>query len=100
MVRAPRLTMPARSTIVVLVIAVAGAAADSLFGAGRVTVANDLGSALAGARAVVLVTRWPKFASVPALLAGRPEPPVVVDGRRMLDRSSVARYDGIGLGEE
>jgi UDPglucose 6-dehydrogenase/GDP-mannose 6-dehydrogenase len=49
---------------------------------------------------VVLVTRWPEFASVPALLAGRPEPPVVVDGRRMLERSSVARYDGIGLGEE
>lgn len=78
---------------------VAGATADPLFGAGSVTVAADLGSALEKARAVVLVTRWPEFTAVPTLLAGRSDPPVVVDGRRMLDRASVARYDGIGLGE-
>jgi UDPglucose 6-dehydrogenase/GDP-mannose 6-dehydrogenase len=77
---------------------VAGALADSLFGPGRVSVAADLSGALTGAAAVVLVTRWPEFAEVPALVSAMAHPPVVVDGRRMLDRTSVPRYDGIGLG--
>jgi UDPglucose 6-dehydrogenase/GDP-mannose 6-dehydrogenase len=63
-----------------------------------VSVAADLSGALTGAAAVVLVTRWPEFAEVPALVSAMAHPPVVVDGRRMLDRTSVPRYDGIGLG--
>jgi UDPglucose 6-dehydrogenase/GDP-mannose 6-dehydrogenase len=78
---------------------VAGGAADALFGAGRVTVAPDLAAAIGGAKAVVLVTRWPEFAALPGLLAPMKDPPVVVDGRRMLEKDSVPRYDGIGLGE-
>jgi UDPglucose 6-dehydrogenase/GDP-mannose 6-dehydrogenase len=78
---------------------VANGAAEGLFGPGRVAVAGSLGGAVEGASAVVLVTRWPEFAEVPALLARSPEPPLVVDGRRMLERASVAHYDGIGLGD-
>jgi UDPglucose 6-dehydrogenase/GDP-mannose 6-dehydrogenase len=78
---------------------VAAGAADALFGAGRVTVAPDLTAAISGAKAVVLVTRWPEFAALPGLLAPMADPPVVVDGRRMLEKDSVRRYDGIGLGE-
>jgi UDPglucose 6-dehydrogenase/GDP-mannose 6-dehydrogenase len=50
------------------------------------------------ADALVIVTRWSEFGEIPALLAGRPSPPVVIDGRRMLDRDAVERYAGIGLG--
>jgi UDPglucose 6-dehydrogenase/GDP-mannose 6-dehydrogenase len=50
------------------------------------------------ADAVVIVTRWSEFGQIPALLAGRSSPPLVVDGRRMLDRDAVERYAGIGLG--
>jgi UDPglucose 6-dehydrogenase/GDP-mannose 6-dehydrogenase len=77
---------------------VAGASAESLFGRGRVTVAASLSAAVETARAVVVVTRWPEFSDLPAILARLPEPPLVVDGRRMLEKDSVARYDGIGLG--
>ena len=59
--------------------------------------ADSLEDALQGAQAVVLVTRWKEFAKVPALLAKISPAPVLVDGRRMLGKDSVARYEGIGL---
>ena len=78
---------------------VAAGTAEALFGAGRVTVAPDLAAAVRGAKAVVLVTRWPEFDGLPALVAPMADPPLVVDGRRMLEKDSVPRYDGIGLGD-
>jgi UDPglucose 6-dehydrogenase/GDP-mannose 6-dehydrogenase len=59
----------------------------------------DLGLALCGAEAAVLVTRWNLYEDeLPGKLAEADPPPVLVDGRRLLSRSSVTRYDGIGLG--
>ena len=76
---------------------VAGASATTLFGAGRVGVAATLAEGIKDAEAIVLVTRWPEYEALPDLLAGRNPQPLVVDGRRVLDRSRVARYEGIGL---
>jgi UDPglucose 6-dehydrogenase len=59
--------------------------------------AETLESALQDADVVVLVTRWREFAEVPALLARLGRTPLVFDGRRMLDKNAVDRYDGIGL---
>jgi UDPglucose 6-dehydrogenase/GDP-mannose 6-dehydrogenase len=50
------------------------------------------------ADAVVIVTRWSEFEAIPELVRERPDPPLVVDGRRMLDPRDVPRYAGIGLG--
>jgi UDPglucose 6-dehydrogenase/GDP-mannose 6-dehydrogenase len=58
---------------------------------------EGLEEAVEGADAVVVVTRWAEFETLPALLRGAATQPLVVDGRRMLDRRAVARYDGIGL---
>ena len=58
---------------------------------------STLAEALDG-DAVVIVTRWAEFERIPDLLRGRVQPPLVVDGRRMLEPSDVARYAGIGLG--
>ena len=63
----------------------------------NVSTAPDLESAIEAADAIVLVTRWPEFEALPQLLAGRERQPIVVDGRRMLDRRAVARYAGIGV---
>jgi UDPglucose 6-dehydrogenase len=57
----------------------------------------DLAAALDGAQAVVLVTRWEQYRALPGLLEKLDRPPLVVDGRRMLDRHRFERYDGIGL---
>ena len=55
-----------------------------------------LADAVRGASVIVLVTRWPEFAALPDLIAGMDPPPLVVDGRRVLDRSRIPRYEGIG----
>ena len=49
------------------------------------------------AEAIVLVTRWGAFEQVPTLLRDVDPPPLIVDGRRMLDRTRVARYEGVGM---
>jgi UDPglucose 6-dehydrogenase/GDP-mannose 6-dehydrogenase len=60
--------------------------------------ADSLEQALEGVDAVVLATRWTEFLRVPEILAKTGAKPVVVDGRRLLARDSVERYEGIGLG--
>ena len=64
----------------------------------NVVFAEQLEQAIEDADAVVIVTRWGQFDALPKILAVRDEQPLVVDGRRMLDRGSVANYAGIGLG--
>lgn len=66
---------------------------------GKVKLCRSLEEAAAGARGIVLVTRWDEFRRLPAVL-GRIEAgahPVVVDGRRILDKSDYRTYEGIGL---
>ena len=70
--------------------------AELVFG-GRVEFVDRLESALAGVGAVLIMTRWPEFERLPELVAALPRPPLVVDGRRMLAKDSVPRYEGIGL---
>ena len=62
-----------------------------------VAYATSLESCLSDADAVLLVTRWKQFDAVPTLLAAMESPPLLVDGRRQLDRWDVARYAAIGL---
>jgi len=53
--------------------------------------------AVEGAQAVILVTRWDEFRSLPELLGRMENPPVFIDGRRLIDRDTVTKYEGIGL---
>jgi UDPglucose 6-dehydrogenase/GDP-mannose 6-dehydrogenase len=75
---------------------VAGDRAEALFGPGRVAVAPSLAEAAGGASVIILVTRWPEFAALPELVANADPAPLVVDGRRVLDRTRLPRYEGIG----
>ena len=68
-----------------------------LDGAGDVTYVADLADAIKQADAVVIVTRWDHYRRLPELIGQLEPPPLVVDGRRMLDKGSVPRYAGIGL---
>jgi UDPglucose 6-dehydrogenase len=63
----------------------------------RVKYSDAVDSAVAEADAVVVVTPWKQFAGVPAMIEKRPNPPVLIDGRRAYDKTSVSRYEGIGL---
>ena len=70
--------------------------------AGRpgVAICDSLAGALEAADAAILVTRWEDFRTLPALLSRMSPPPLLVDGRRMLDKASYDRYAGIGLGSD
>jgi UDPglucose 6-dehydrogenase/GDP-mannose 6-dehydrogenase len=70
----------------------------SLYPGGDVIAASSMEEAVREAAAVVLVTRWQEFASLPDVLEKLGLQPLVVDGRRMLDSSAFARYEGIGRG--
>jgi len=63
----------------------------------RITFCQGLPEALAGVDAVLLMTRWAEFEEIPSLLSDSKQPPLLIDGRRMLSKNSVARYEGIGL---
>jgi UDPglucose 6-dehydrogenase/GDP-mannose 6-dehydrogenase len=58
---------------------------------------DGLDDALSGSRAVILVTRWDVFRQVPRLLKKLDPQPVLIDGRRLLDKNSIRYYEGIGL---
>ena len=74
----------------------AASEARQLFG-DSIRIASSLEEVLQETDAVVLVTRWKEFNRVPELLTRSERAPVFVDGRRMLDKASIARYEGIGL---
>lgn len=71
--------------------------AEKLFGNGQIVYCDELAQTLEDVQAVVLLTRWDEFNQVPKLLESMEPQPVFIDGRRMLDKNSIANYDGIGL---
>jgi UDPglucose 6-dehydrogenase/GDP-mannose 6-dehydrogenase len=76
---------------------VAKTEAEKILGTRQITYCEQLSDALDGADAVVLLTRWDEFAKLPELLADREPQPLVVDGRRMIDKKKLRRYTGIGI---
>ncbi len=56
-----------------------------------------LEDAIADVAAILIMTRWQHFQRIPEMIAGLANPPLVIDGRRMLAKTSVTRYEGIGL---
>ncbi len=71
--------------------------AEKLFGSHALTYCDDLTDALEDAEAVLILTRWNEFKRVPELIAEMNPSPLVIDGRRMLDKSRVKRYAGVGV---
>ena len=70
--------------------------ARKIFG-DAIILCRELEQAVEDVEAIVLVTRWEEFEKVPELLTHLNPQPVFIDGRRMLDKHSIVRYEGIGL---
>ena len=62
----------------------------------EVRLVDTLAEAIRGAQALLLITRWTEFRQLPALLEGLAQPPLLVDGRRIVEPATVARFEGIG----
>jgi UDPglucose 6-dehydrogenase/GDP-mannose 6-dehydrogenase len=58
---------------------------------------DTLADAISGAKAILVMTAWPEFKALPDLVGMSKDAPLVVDGRRMLFKSSLHNYAGIGL---
>lgn len=71
--------------------------AQKIFGNRNIAYCNDLMEAIKDAEAIVVLTRWEQYKDIPDLLSQLNQSPVVIDGRRMLDKSILRRYEGIGL---
>jgi UDPglucose 6-dehydrogenase/GDP-mannose 6-dehydrogenase len=71
--------------------------ARRLFGNNQIVYPDSLEQALADVEVVILLTSWKEFERVPKLLSRANSQPLVIDGRRMLDKHSVTKYEGIGL---
>ncbi len=59
--------------------------------------AAELDDAIANADAILLTTRWALYANLAASVRSLPKTPLVIDGRRMLDKNDFARFEAIGL---
>jgi UDPglucose 6-dehydrogenase len=76
---------------------VAARTARKLFDSTRLTFSNNVREAIADVDVIVVLTGWEEFKILPELLARLRQQPLVIDGRRILDKKTVARYAGIGL---
>lgn len=74
----------------------ANVTARKIFG-DQITLVDSLADVIAQVDTIILVTRWDEFRRVPELLMRVNPQPLFIDGRRMLDKDSIARYEGIGL---
>jgi len=59
--------------------------------------ADNVEESVKGADAVVLVTRWAEFDDLPDIINAMDVAPLLIDGRRMIAKDAVPRYEGIGL---
>jgi UDPglucose 6-dehydrogenase len=75
---------------------VAGSEARKIFGNTTIEYPEELAEAVKGVQAVILLTRWEEFRSLPQLLNGQSSPPLLVDGRRMFASDCTPLYEGIG----
>ena len=70
--------------------------AQKLFGNCNIVFCDDLYQTINDVQAIVLLTRWEEFKDIPELLVHMDQQPLFIDGRRMLDKSRIAKYEGIG----
>jgi UDPglucose 6-dehydrogenase/GDP-mannose 6-dehydrogenase len=70
--------------------------AAKVFKGETIVLCHGLEEAIKDSDAIVLVTRWKEFESLPEILKKQQVQPLVVDGRRFLDKREIVRYEGIG----
>jgi UDPglucose 6-dehydrogenase/GDP-mannose 6-dehydrogenase len=59
--------------------------------------AASIEAAVQGVDAVIIVTIWDEFHTLPDIINNMASQPLLIDGRRMIDKDAVSRYDGIGM---
>jgi UDPglucose 6-dehydrogenase/GDP-mannose 6-dehydrogenase len=78
---------------------VAAVAARTVLGDTGIRYVSSAREAVIDAQAVLILTAWPEFQQLPETLETLANSPVVIDGRRTLNKKRLPRYEGIGLGD-
>jgi UDPglucose 6-dehydrogenase len=89
----------AEGAIVVAHDPMAIAATRRVLGDTGVRYVSSLHEAVVDAQAALVLTAWPEYQQLAALLVPVDSCPVVIDGRRVFDKSHWRKYEGIGLGK-
>ena len=71
--------------------------AQKIFGSDGIHYFATLQQAIEGVQGIIILTRWPEISELPDMIKALDVQPVVIDGRRMLEKTSVEKYDGIGM---
>ena len=71
--------------------------AKIVFNGFDITYCRSIESSLDEAQVILLLTRWPEFSNLPKIIKTIGIDPIVIDGRRMLPKDIVSRYEGIGF---
>ena len=71
--------------------------AKKVFGNQHIVYCDNLRQAVEDVQGIVLLTRWDEFRRIPEVLVNLDLQPLFIDGRRMLDKTTIAKYEGIGL---
>ena len=71
--------------------------ARKIFGDSDIEYVSELEASISDADVILLVTRWQEFNVVPEIVARLDRQPLVVDGRRMLNKEQIENYAGIGM---
>lgn len=71
--------------------------AKKILGNDNIEYTESLEETLLGVDAVILVTRWDKFKNLNRLISNEKCQPLIIDGRRILNKNDYKKYEGIGL---
>ena len=71
--------------------------AKKILGNDNIEYTENLEETLLGVDAVILVTRWDEFKNLNRLISNEKCQPLIIDGRRILNKNDYKKYEGIGL---
>ncbi|MEW6096633.1 MAG: UDP-glucose/GDP-mannose dehydrogenase family protein [bacterium] len=74
--------------------------AKKIFGTDNIKYPESLNETLLAVDAVILITRWDEFKDLGSLIKDLKPQPLIIDGRRMLNKIDYKKYEGIGLNHE
>jgi UDPglucose 6-dehydrogenase len=76
---------------------IASEVAKNVFENGEIIFIDSMGDAIKNVDAIILVTHWPEFDGLSKKIQEQIKVPLVIDGRRQLDKTLFSAYEGIGL---
>jgi len=71
--------------------------AKKIFGNYNIEYTESVEETLLDVDAVILVTRWDQFKNINSFISNKKCQPLIIDGRRILNKDDYKKYEGIGL---